>query len=87
MAQSLDRSLGLHCLLYLVPDRICVPETAHPEPSVADALSASKHRLARVVGPLRPSCGILRRPRTTSASLFRAGQRWRFSRGSWRLGS
>jgi hypothetical protein len=50
MAQSLDRSLGLHCLLYLVPDRICVPETAHPEGSVADALSASKHRLARVVG-------------------------------------
>jgi hypothetical protein len=50
LAQSLDRSLGLHCLLYLVPDRICKPETIHPEGSVADALSVSEHRLARVVG-------------------------------------
>lgn len=50
MAQSLDRSLGLHCLLYLVPDRICKPETVHPEGSVADALSVSEHRLARVMG-------------------------------------
>jgi hypothetical protein len=47
---SLNRPLGLHCLLYLVPDRICEPETAHPDGSIADALSASEHRLARVAG-------------------------------------
>jgi hypothetical protein len=50
LGQSLDRPLGLHCLLYLVPDRICKPETLHPQGSVADALSVSEHRLARVVG-------------------------------------
>jgi hypothetical protein len=50
MAQSLNHPLGLHCLLYLVPDRICAPEVAHPGGSVADALSASEHRLARTVG-------------------------------------
>jgi hypothetical protein len=50
MAQSLNHPLGLHCLLYLVPDRICAPEAAHPDGSVADALSASEHRLARTVG-------------------------------------
>jgi hypothetical protein len=50
MEQPGNRPLGLHCLLYLVADRICAPETAHPDGSVADALSKSEHRLARVVG-------------------------------------
>jgi hypothetical protein len=50
MAQSLNHPLGLHCLLYLVADRVCVPETAHPDGSIADALSASEHLFARIVG-------------------------------------
>jgi hypothetical protein len=50
LAQSLNRPLGLHCLLYLVADRICEAEIVHPDSSIADALSTSEHRLARVVG-------------------------------------
>jgi hypothetical protein len=50
MPPSLNGSLGLHCLLHLVPDRICEPETAHPDGSIADVLRASEHRLARVAG-------------------------------------
>lgn len=50
VASSVNHPPGLHCLLYLVPDRICAPETAHPDGSVADALSASEHRLAPTLG-------------------------------------
>src|SRR5215211_5159407 len=50
MAQPRNHQLRLHCLLYLVADRICVPQTVHPDGSMAGALSASEHRLARIAG-------------------------------------
>lgn len=56
MAQYVNSSLGLHCLLYLSADRVCAPQTSPPAGRVTESLSMSEHRLARVSGRAIEAC-------------------------------
>jgi hypothetical protein len=49
MAQPRNRPVGLHCLLYLVADRICTPQNPRGD-SPVEHLKTSEHWLARVAG-------------------------------------
>jgi hypothetical protein len=50
VTEALNRPLGLHCLLYLSADRICVPQPSRPGGRVTEALSTRERPLARVAG-------------------------------------
>jgi hypothetical protein len=49
MEQPRNRPLGLHCLLYVVADRICMPETGRGD-SFTEYLNTSERWLARIAG-------------------------------------
>jgi len=49
VAQDVTGPLRLHCLLYLVADRVCTPQS-RPGGRVTESLSTSERRLARVAG-------------------------------------
>src|SRR5215217_4850736 len=49
MEQPRNRPLGLHCLLYVVADRICMPTTARGH-SFTEYVNTSEHWLARIAG-------------------------------------
>jgi len=55
VALHLNRALGLHCLLYLVADRICRPETSRR----GGDISASAHPLVRVTGSMLEAVRML----------------------------
>jgi hypothetical protein len=51
VAQYVNSPLGLHCLLYLSADRVCVPQPSRLTNPVMEPLSTLE-RLARVPGPV-----------------------------------
>ena len=50
VAQRVSRPLGLHCLLYLLADRVCRPVSHYWGGSLTESLRTSEHRLARAAG-------------------------------------